>query len=143
MLYKYSSCSSGISDYSVLAENICLLDGSNPVDVPIVAEGHGLVNFNDLFCRLSRFHALTKSQGMATLVISPAKANTITELLESTFPAIKSTKSSPTPYVTPVTAPNTSSVSSRSSTPSPPFRRKVQISVHFVANQWLAKNWNP
>jgi hypothetical protein len=85
-----------------LAENICLLDGSSPVDVPIVAEGHGLVNFNDLFCRL--FHALTKSQGMAALVINPAKAITITELLESTFPAIKSTKNSPTPYVTPVTA---------------------------------------
>ena len=60
------------------------------------------MNFNDLFCRL--FHALTKSQGMAALAINPAKANTITELLESTFPAIKSTKNSPTPYVTPVTA---------------------------------------
>ncbi len=85
-----------------MAENICLLDGLSPVDVPIVAEGHGLVNFNNLFWRL--FHALTKSQGMAALVINPAKANAITELLESTFPAIKSTKNSPTPYVIPVTA---------------------------------------
>ena len=85
-----------------MAEHVCLLDGSTPVDVPIVTKDHGLVNFNELFCRL--FHALTKSQGLAALVINPAKASTIKELLESTFPAIKSTKNSPTPYVTPVTA---------------------------------------
>ena len=45
---------------------------------------------------------MTKSQGMAALLIG-AKSNTVCGLLKSTFPAIKTTNHSPTPYVTPAT----------------------------------------
>ncbi len=105
----------------------------------IVVESHGL---NDLFCRL--FHALTKSQGMAALVISPAKANTITELLESNFRAINLVSSQQITRRLRTSLPSqlhTSLVSS--SNPSLPFRLNVPISVHFVSNPWLAKNWKP
>ncbi len=79
---------------------IISLDGSHPVNVPLVTEANGLIHHNDLFCHI--FDALTKSQGMAALVIG-AKSNTICGLLKSTFPAIKTTNDSPTPYVTPAT----------------------------------------
>jgi len=45
---------------------------------------------------------MTKSQGMAALLIG-AKSNTVCGLLKSTFPAIKTTNHSTTPYVTPAT----------------------------------------
>jgi hypothetical protein len=65
-----------------------------------VTAANGLIHHNVLFCHL--FDALTKSQGMASLLIG-AKSNTVCGLLKSTFPAIKTTNHSPTPYVTPAT----------------------------------------
>ena len=61
-----------------------MLDGSRPVDVPLVAVDHCLIHHNDLFAHL--FDTLSKSQGMAALVINPAKDNTISALLNSTYP---------------------------------------------------------
>ncbi len=65
-----------------------------------MTEANGLIHHNDLFCHL--FDAVTKSQGMAALIIG-AKSNTVCGLLKSTFPAIKTTEDLPTPYVTPAT----------------------------------------
>ncbi len=80
--FQTSSCISHSCD---LAENVCLPGGTHPVDVPVVADDIGLIHHNDLFCHL--FDALTQSLGMATLVICPAKTNTISGpgLLQSTF----------------------------------------------------------
>ena len=84
-----------------MAENVCLLDGTRPVDVPIVADDHPLIHHNDLLAHL--FDALSKSQGMVALTISPSKDNTISALLKNTFPAIKSTNDLPTPWISPST----------------------------------------
>jgi hypothetical protein len=73
----YSSISSDktcLSNSCACAENACLLDGSHAIDVPIVTEANGLIHHNDLFCHL--FYTVTKSQGMAALVVSP-KFNTV------------------------------------------------------------------
>ena len=43
----------------------------------VVADSIGLKHDDDLFCHRDLFDALTKSQGIAALVIYPAKNNTI------------------------------------------------------------------
>ena len=99
--YTLYNLKQSTSDACILAENLCLLDGTRPVDVPIVADDHPLIHHNDLLAHL--FDALSKSQGMVALTICPAKDNTISALLKSTFPAIKSTNNLPTPFVSPTT----------------------------------------
>ena len=99
---------------------------------------NGLIHHNVLFCHL--FDAVTKSQGMAALIIG-AKTNTVCGILNSTFPAIQTTQNSPTPYVTPATvayihALIIDSLSLR-------IRLRVPLSVPFNAKLWLAKNWKP
>ena len=78
-----------------------MLDGSRPVNVPLVADDQGLIHHNDLFAHL--FDKLSKSQGMTALLINPSKNTSIASILGSTFPAIKSTNNLPTLYITPRT----------------------------------------
>ena len=60
-----------------------------------------LSRFNVLFAHL--FSVLSHSQSMATFQINPCKHNTVHDLVNSTFPAIKATDNKPTPAVTPKT----------------------------------------
>ncbi len=59
------------------------------------------VHFNVLFAHL--FAALSRSQSMAMFQINPCKHITVHDVVNSTFPAIKSTDNKPTPAVTPKT----------------------------------------
>ncbi len=59
------------------------------------------VHFNVLFAHL--FAALSRSQSMAMFQINPCKHITVHDIVNSTFPAIKSTDNKPTPAVTPKT----------------------------------------
>ncbi len=79
--------------YQRFAENMCLEDGKKTIEVLIIAADHKLVHFNSLWCHL--FYALSGCKGMHSFHISPAKNLTI-----SAFPAIKSTKSQPSPSIT-------------------------------------------
>ncbi len=65
--------------------------------LPTITTEQVLVRFNVLFAHL--FSALAGSQGMSAMVIKPSRSLTIKALLDGSFPAIKSTDDTPTPYV--------------------------------------------
>ena len=90
-----------ISDAWLLADHLCLFDGSRRVNPPAMAEDQGLQHHNALLAHL--FRALSSSQGLASFAITPSKSNTVSALLERTFPAIPSTDNLPTPFVSPRT----------------------------------------
>ena len=87
-----------ISDVvGISTECLCMLPGTHPIDVPVVPKTLDLVNFNVLFALL--FAVLSDGPAMSALKVSPR--NTISSILEQTFPAIPSTDNKPTPLVTP------------------------------------------
>ena len=77
-----------------------MLDGESLIDPPIIPD-LDLIHFNVLFAHL--FRTLTESQAMSHLQINTAKDNTITTLLDRTFPPIAASDNKPTNYVTPKT----------------------------------------
>ena len=79
-------------------ENMCMVDGTMSLEVPIIPPEMKLVHFNSLWCHL--FHALSNSQGMNFFRIVPSKNMTISGLLDRVFPAIPSTNNQPTPFIT-------------------------------------------
>ena len=86
---------------SLFSEHVCLVDGKLPISVPIVAQEQKLDHFNVLFAHL--FSVLANSQALSAYDINPSKLLTVTSLLDSTFPAIKTTNNQPTPLVSPRT----------------------------------------
>ena len=85
----------------MLAESLCMLDGSKPIQAPAIDDDQTLVHHNKFFVHM--LCQLSKSQGMMLLEISPSKDLTIIALLGSEFPAIKATNDLPTPVITPRT----------------------------------------
>jgi hypothetical protein len=77
---------------------MCLVDGKQSIAVPIIAEDQELVHFNSLWCHL--FHVLSSAKGMTFFQICPSKDQTIARLVDRVFPAIKSTKNRPSPFIT-------------------------------------------
>ena len=77
-----------------------MLDGERLIEPPIIPD-LDLIHFNVLFAHL--FRTLTESQAMSHLQINTAKDNTITALLDRTFPPIAASDNKPTNYVTPKT----------------------------------------
>ena len=68
-----------------------MLDGKHLIEPPIIPLD--LIHFNVLFAHL--FRTLTKSQAMSHLQINTAKDNTITALLDRTFPPIAASDNKP------------------------------------------------
>jgi hypothetical protein len=64
-----------------------MLNGKQSFDIPNVPPEHVLVRFNVLFAYL--FEAVSGGKGLMHLKIEPSKKQTICNLLQATFPAIK------------------------------------------------------
>ena len=77
---------------------MCLVDGKQSIVVPIIAEDQELVHFNSLWCHL--FNVMSAAKGMTFFQICPSKDLTIASLADRFFPAIKSTKIQPCPFIT-------------------------------------------
>ena len=96
-----------------------MVDGETLIDPPIIPDVD-LIHFNVLFAHL--FRILTECQAMTLFQINTAKHNTITALLDRTFPPtrIAASANKPTIYVTPKTVGyihDSSSTASRPTTP--------------------------
>ena len=85
----------------MLAECLCMLDGTKPIQAPVLDVDQTLQHHNVFFVHM--LCHLSKSQAMMLLEICPSKDLTIVGLLESEFPAIKATNDLPTPVITPRT----------------------------------------
>jgi hypothetical protein len=81
-----------------------MADETRLVDPPFIPDTGilELVHFNMLFAHL--FSAMSGSQSMLAFEINPCKHLTVSALIDSSFPAIKSTDNKPTPMVTSKTA---------------------------------------
>jgi hypothetical protein len=79
-----------------------MADETPLVDPRFIPDTMELVHFNVLFAHL--FSVLSGSQSMSAFEISPCKHLTVSALIDSSFPAIKSTDNKPTPMVTSKTA---------------------------------------
>jgi hypothetical protein len=86
-----------LTDHVCFAENMCLVDGSRSIEVPIIHSEQVLVHFNSLWCHL--FHVLSLTKGMSFFQICPSKNMHISSLLDRVFPAIPSTKNEKTPFI--------------------------------------------
>jgi hypothetical protein len=64
-----------------------MLNGKQSFDIPNVPPDHVLVRFNVLFAYI--FEAVSGGKGMMHLKIDPSKQQTICNLLQATYPAIK------------------------------------------------------
>ena len=66
---------------------MCMLNGKTSFPIPNVPADHKLLRFNVLFAHV--FEAVSGGKGMLNLKIDPSKQQTISNLLNETFPAIE------------------------------------------------------
>jgi hypothetical protein len=78
---------------------MCLLNGKESFDIPNVPAAHKLLRFNVLFAYI--FEAVAGGKGMMHLKIDPSKQQTISALLNETFPAIECFDHEKLPVVNP------------------------------------------
>ena len=64
-----------------------MLNGKTSFPIPNVPADHKLLRFNVLFAHV--FEAVSRGKGMLNLKIDPSKQQTISNLLNETFPAIE------------------------------------------------------
>jgi hypothetical protein len=76
---------------------VCHIDGSRSINVPLLERTQPLKMFNVLFAHLFSF--LAKSQTMQMYQVGPSKQLIVKALLDGYFPAIQSMQDQPTPFV--------------------------------------------